>query len=165
MNILNSIFLTALFVPATLSIGFETDGVHDRHQAMYLVNLVRNMDWDGDKITIGVIGESLVTDELEILAERNAKIFIRTLNQFSSIRECNIVFLPGASNSDFYLAQKEIADLPILLVVDKKPLVVRGAEIGFYTEDDKLKIAMNTKEIEKTGIKISQSLMEKAALN
>ena len=62
----------------------------------------------------------------------------------------------------FFQVQNIIGDLPILLVVDKKQYVARGAEMGFFVEDDKLKFAINDKAIEETGIKISHSILEKA---
>ncbi len=163
MNSFYSIIFSVLVLPSSFLVDVKPGGAHDRHQAMYLVNLVRNIDWEGENVTIGVIGDSPVTSELEKLVQRNSKIEVKTLDDLSLVAECDIIFLPNTDNQNFYLAQKEIADAPILLVVDKKPLVLRGAEIGFYLEDDKLKIAMNPKEIEKTGIRISQSLMEKAA--
>ena len=163
MNTFYSLIFSALVLPSSFFVDINPGGTHDRHQAMYLMNLIRNIDWEGDKITIGVVGDSPVTNELEIFVKRNSKIELRTLSDIALVTECNIVFLPNTNNQNFYLVQKEIADSSILLVVDKKELVLRGAEIGFYLENDKLQIAMNPKEIEKTGIKISHSLMEKAA--
>ncbi len=163
MNYLYSIIISVLVLSSASIVDAKPGGAHDRHQAMYLVNLVRNIDWGNNNVTIGVFGDSPVKSELEALVQRNAKIQVKQLEDFSNVGECDIVFLPDASNRDFFVAQNEIADSPILLVVDKKPLVVRGAEIGFYLEEDKLKIAINPKEIEKTGIKISHTLMEKAA--
>ncbi len=163
MNTFYSIIFSVLVLPPSVLADIEFEGAHDRHQAMYLVNLVRNIDWGEDNIMIGVVGESPVVEELQSLVQRNSKVDVKQLEGFEQVVDCNIVFLPNASNSDFFVAQNEIADLPILLVVDKKPLVIRGAEIGFFLEEDKLKIAMNPKEIEKTGIKISHSFIEKAA--
>lgn len=163
MNTFYSIIFSVMVLPSSFLADIELEGAHDRHQAMYLVNLVRNTDWGEDNIMIGVVGDSPVIEELQSLVHRNAKIDVKKLEGFEQVVDCNIVFLPNASNSDFFVAQNEIADLPILLVVDKKPLVIRGAEIGFFLEEDKLKIAINTKEIDKTGIKISHSFIEKAA--
>ncbi|MEP1094853.1 MAG: YfiR family protein [Cyclobacteriaceae bacterium] len=163
MNIFFSIILSALFAYESHSI--DAGNLNERHQAMYLVNLVRNIDWSQEKIMIGVVGESLVTAELETLVKKNLKISVRTLEDISSVTECQVVYLPNATNKSFFTTQQEIGDAPVLLVVDKRELVARGAEMGFYTEDDKLKIVMNPSAIEETGIKVSHSLMEKAALN
>jgi len=163
MNIVFSIILSVLFTHESGSTG--VGNLNERHQAMYLVNLVRNIDWDQEKVMIGVVGESPVTAELETLVKRNPRISIKVLENLSSVTEYQVVYLPDASNSSFFTTQQEIGDAPVLLVVDKRELVARGAEMGFYTEDGKLKIAMNQGAIELTGIKVSHALMEKAALN
>lgn len=164
MNTYFSILLSIFLFNSSEAITPNGD-LNERHQAMYLVNLVRNIDWETDNVLIGVVGESPVIGELETLLKRNPKVGVKSMTEIKEITTCNIVFLPDASNSSFFLAQKEIGDAPVILVVDKKPLVARGAEMGFYMEDDKLKIAMNPKAIEESGIKVSHTLMEKAALN
>lgn len=164
MNLFFSVILSVLLVPNSPSIVFGSDGLNERHQAMYLVNLVRNIDWDHEKVMIGVVGESQVTTELETLTKKNSKIEVRTLEDLSTVKECQIVYLPDANNSNFFLTQNEIGNSPVILVVDKKELVSRGAEMGFYTEGGKLKIVMNPSAIEETGIKVSQALMERSAL-
>lgn len=162
--------MTTLFSVLLLSFSLNTsdgnlpaDGDLDgRHQAMYLFSLVKNIDWHSDTFVIGIVGETPVTNELKTLAKRNSKVEIRNFTELATISECNMVFIPEASNSVFFQAQNTIGDDPILLVVDKKQLVARGAEMGFYVEDNKLKFVVNKQAIEDTGVRISHTLMERA---
>jgi hypothetical protein len=134
----------------------------DKNQAIYLFNLIRYIDWKSEKIVVGVMGDSPVTSELEVIAKRNSKVEVRSLDDLMSIAECQMVFFPKASDLEFFQAQSVIADLPILLIVDRKQLVANGAEMGFYNEDDELKFVVNTKAIDETGIRVSHSILERA---
>lgn len=140
----------------------NTGDEHDRHRAMYLYNLVRNIDWHSQDIVIGVVGESQVTTELESLAKKNTKVTIKTFADFDSIENCDIVFLPNATHPEFYQVQQKIGSSSVMLIVDKKIYVARGAEMGFYIEDDQLRFVVNPDAIKETGIKVSQTILQKA---
>ncbi len=159
-SILTFILYVCLLQP---SFGGATYGdLNDKHQAMYLFNLVRNIDWSMDRVVIGVVGETPVMEELEKLAAKNPKVEIRALNGFAAVNDCQIVFLPNSSNRDFYQVQTQIGSDPILLVVDKKQYVAMGAEMGFYLEEEKLKFVVNNAALDETGIKVSHTLLERA---
>lgn len=134
-----------------------------RHRAMYLYNLVRYVDWQSEETVIGIIGESDIVPDLLKLAKNNKKVRIKQLDSSDGVNDCNVVFLPSATNAQFYQTQKQIGKNPIFLIVDRKQLVIRGAEMGFYLENEDLKFGVNNQAIEETGIKISQTLLTKVS--
>ena len=46
------------------AIGVQGD---DKNQAVYLFNLIRYIDWKSEKIVVGLMGDSPVTSELEVI--------------------------------------------------------------------------------------------------
>ena len=161
---MNVVFATliSLSVFSNVGLGVQSE-FNPRHQALLLMNLVKNVDWEEEKIVIGVVGDSPVTGELTAVSKRNPKIEVRFIEDLQAVRDCQIVYLPDATNKSFFLTQNEIGDNSTLLVVDKKEMIVRGAEMGFYFEDDKMKMAFNQEAVQASGVKISHVLLDKAS--
>ena len=72
-----------------------------------------------------------------------------------------MVYLPNTDNAGFYRTQLAIGKLPVILVVNQKKFVVRGAEFGFYQEDEKVKFAVNRVALEETGFRVSNQLLDR----
>lgn len=157
-----AMLLLILLTPSSEGVTIINKDDDDRHKAMYLLNLVRYIDWNQQEVTIGIVGNSPVTGELQELAQKSKKVQIKTFAEISAIEDCNILFLPGIETRSFSVVQDQLGTGEILIVVDNKSLIHRGAEMGFFIEDEKLKFAVNKGAIEQTGIKVSNSLLEKA---
>ena len=158
---LTALLFVLLLNPSTGAIKPSGD-LDVRHKAMYLINLVRYIDWNQEKVTIGIVGDSPVIAELEKLAQKSKRVEIKIFEDPSSINDCNILFLPGIETRSFSLVQNQYGAGKMLIVVDKKNLIHRGAEMGFYVEEEKLKFAVNRHAIDQTGIKVSNSLLQRA---
>ena len=161
MGRLHQLLLSLIFIIPLLGFSENGEEIDAKHQAMYLYNLIRYIDWQSEKAVVGIIGNDEVMPELKRLAQRNSKVEVKLLSDFKGEEQCNMVFLPNATNATFYQTQQEIGNSNTVLVVDKKKLILSGAEMGFYMENEELKFGMNNNAVAKTGIKISNSLLEK----
>ncbi|MEM6829286.1 MAG: YfiR family protein [Bacteroidota bacterium] len=141
----------------------ETTTVDAKRQAMYLYNLVRYIDWKKETTVIGVMGESKVIPELSKIVNQDSKVEVKQIANIDMTHTCDVIFLPDVSNGQFYQVQQKVGSSSILVVVDQKHLVVRGAEMGFYEENQKLKVGVNKQAIQEAGIKISNSFMTKVS--
>lgn len=135
-----------------------------KYKALYLFNFTKYIDWSGENITIGVIGNSPVLLELEALAMQNHKINLIKISGSEFVDDCDMIFLPEAQTRNFDLIQDEIGTNRTLLVAENQGLIARGAEMAFYTEDDKLKFIVNKTQLDAAGIKMSSSLLGRAKI-
>ncbi|MEQ9405742.1 MAG: YfiR family protein [Cyclobacteriaceae bacterium] len=133
-----------------------------RYKALYLFNFTKYIDWSGENITIGVIGNSPVLLELEALASQNHKINLIKISGSEYVDDCDIIFLPSAQTRNFELIQEKIGSNSTILIAEDENLITRGAEMAFYMEGGKLKFTVNKSELEATGLKMSSSLMIQA---
>ncbi|MFK7952218.1 MAG: YfiR family protein [Ekhidna sp.] len=141
------------------TIGMKATAQVDKFQALYLINFTKNLDWSGEKVTIGVVGNSKAIMELQSLASKYDNISLKKISGGESIKDCQMIFLPSAQSRNISMIQSKIGDSPIILVAEDRSLVADGAEIAFYQEGNKLKFLLNKSAINQTGVSISDKLL------
>ena len=153
-----------LFVGVLLitSIGTEATAQVGKFQALYLVNFTKNLDWSGEQVTIGVVGNSKALIELESLASKYPGISVKKISGSESIENCQMVFLPSAQSRNFSAIQSKIGSAPIILVTEDESLISKGAEIAFFMEGNKLKFTLNKSAIDDSGVTVSDKLLSVA---
>ncbi len=159
MNFLISFFLASQFLLANLS---PKESIDARHQALYLYNIVRYIDWKTDKTVIGIVGETKVIPELTKMINGDSKVEVMSI-AVDKVKSCDVIFLSNVSSREFYQVQQQVGHSSKLVIVDQKHLVLRGAEVGFYEEDQKLKVGVNKDAIKEAGIKISNTFLSKVS--
>ncbi len=118
------------------------------------------MKWSSPVVTIGVIGNSPVLLEIQSIAKRNPqKLKVIKIAGYESVKSCNIIFLPETQSRNFEIIQVEIGSAPIVLVAESESLVAKGAEVGFYLENDKLKFAINKASLDESKVQVSSALL------
>lgn len=141
------------------SIGTKASAQVGKFQALYLINFTKNLDWSGEKVTIGVVGNSKALIELESLADKYPNISLKKISGGESVNDCQMIFLPSAQSRNISLIQNKIGNSPIVLVVEDQSLVSQGAEIAFFMDGNKLKFLLNKSAIEEAGVTISDKLL------
>lgn len=131
-----------------------------KFQALYLVNFTKNIDWPGDNVTIGVVGNTKTLIELESLVAKYPEISLRKIAGGESVDKCQMIFLPSAQSRNFELIQNKIGDRPIVLVAEDEDLAKKGAEIGFYLEGNKLKFILNKSALNDAGVTVTEKLYD-----
>ena len=144
------------------SIGTEATAQVGKFQALYLVNFTKNLDWSGEQVTIGVVGNSKALIELESLASKYPSITVKKISGSESIENCQMVFLPSAQSRNFSAIQSKIGSSPIILVAEDESLIPKGAEIAFFMEGNKLKFTLNKSAIDDSGVTVSDKLLSVA---
>lgn len=137
----------------------NAQGSADKYKALFLYNFTKYMEWpDNEFVTIGVMGNSQVLLELQKIAKTRTKIKLIKLSGSADLDKCNLIFLPEAQSRNFNLVQEGINAKNTIVVVDKGSLTDKGAEIGFYLENSKLKFMINKAKLDETDVKVSQGL-------
>jgi len=164
-----SVAATALVAQET-----ETELINREHQikAAYLGQIGRYVEWPPEAFPnpqspflIGVFVEDPVTSNLLQFAQtrkiQDRTIEIRKCSENSNLAAFQILFLPATLDPKL---QAEIvqrtAGQHVLLVGDGLTLLKTGCSISFVIEENKLRLFIARKTIERQGLTVSAKLLQ-----
>ncbi len=155
--------LLLITLTCLMSAAFAQEA-NPRNKAQYLLRITDYFDWGGENIEIGFIGKSEVANETIYLAEYKVDFLIRQLkeNHLQESTECQLLYLPNESSHLLESVQNAAYGKPILIATDNEDLLSKGADIAFYTENNRLRFAINKKAIEESGVKMQSKLLAHA---
>lgn len=142
-----------------------------RAHVLFLYNFIKYISWpsETDHFVIGVIGESPITEELRKLAvikktPAGKPIQVKVIDNIHAAAGCQIIYIPDAHSKDIAELITIVHLEPALLVSERDGLTRKGAEISFFTDDDKLGFSINRRNIESKKLKASGELLRLAEL-
>lgn len=142
--------------------------------AMYIYYFTKYIDWPdypgSDYLTIGVLGNSPVTDQLKIIiAGKKAgsiPIIIRRI-EISEVKRCQIIVVSKSESPVMRQVQEATRNLPVLIVAEKQGLIKKGATICIYIDDEdnfKTKFEISKENIQARKLKVANELLAMAEL-
>ena len=146
---------------------YDASAQNESFKALYMYNFTKYIEWpvsqrQGDFI-IGVLGNSALTKELEVIAEKkkvgSQSIVVKTFSTVDAIDNCQILYLPTSKSSQIGQLIAKLSGKPILIISDKEGLALQGACINYISDGDKLKYEVNKANVEKKGLTVSSSLL------
>lgn len=134
-----------------------------KYQALYIYNFTKYIQWPNadEPLVIGVLGSGAINLELEkmINSKGDNKLRFLKLSSFDNLNDCNIIFLAKDQEKNLELVLEKTKGKSILIISENEKSAERGAGIGFFLEDDKLRFSINKSAIEARKMKISSSLL------
>ena len=161
------LMLLAAFVFGSFSSGpSSSEGNEYQIKAMFVFNFTKYVEWPeskpGDFFTIGVIGESEITEHLERIAIQkkvgDRKIVVKALSSEAD-DYCNILIVSNSRLGKLEQIEKKFAGKGVLIISDESP---RSAAINLVTRDNKIRFEINQSLAKSGGIKISSQLLSLA---
>ncbi|MFL5752853.1 MAG: YfiR family protein [Bacteroidia bacterium] len=150
---------------STLSKAAEYD-----KKAVYLYNFAAYISWPKlktDKFTIGIVGESMMNSTLAGYTYGktigNMPVVVKPYTNSSEVYQ--VLFISAAGQKEFHKLKKEFANKPVLLVTENIYLEKTGAHISFYVNGAKVGFSVNKAAAEKSGLKISNKLINFSEAN
>jgi hypothetical protein len=137
--------------------------------AMYIYYFTKYINWPGHLyqgyLTIGVLGDSPLTDQLEIIVAGkktgNDSIAIKRI-EISEVKQCQIIVVSKSQSSTIRQVQQATRNLPILVVAEKRGLIKKGADISIYIDDEdnfKTKIEINKENMSAKKLQVASELL------
>lgn len=144
-------------------------------KAAYINNFTRFVYWKtqetgGTKntIVIGVYGSDPIGDILEDFSKRQTgdqSIVVRRFKKkLNDIANCNLLFIAQSEQQQLPQILKQLEGANVLTVSDIPAFAKRGGMIGFFVEQNKVRIEINSRATTKAGLKISAKLLEVAKI-
>lgn len=138
-------------------------------QALYIYSFAKYVSWEQDSIrfTVGVFGKSDIIQELEKGARQRKisgkSVEVKQFNKLEAIERCHILYLPAEYSKSLPGLLAAIEGKPIL-VVTEDDLARKGAGIGFFIENNRLRFKLNIEVLKDLGLKVNKGLLDLAVV-
>jgi hypothetical protein len=138
-------------------------------KAAFLYHFVEFVEWPSSSplppgtVTIGVLGKDPFGDVLDkavldkIVAGRS--LAIRRFASVASLEPCEILFISSAEMANLPAILARLHGTPVLTVGEADRFARRGGMIGFFFEDNRLRLEVNRAAAERAGLRVSSKLL------
>lgn len=167
-----------IFAPAVFSTVLEWKQNDERGEydlkAAFIYNFTKFIEWpvesvpaDKKTITIGIVGSDPFGDAIKNVEGKSVKdrtIVIKRFANAKSIEACDLLFVPAGEKDALASITKDVKVKNALIVGEHNGAATRGAIIGFYVEDKKLRFEINADAASASGFKVSSQLLKLAKI-
>jgi hypothetical protein len=155
--------LICMMLVGTATLAIAQSNIYKLH-SLFLYNFTKHIQWQnvGDEFVIGVFGSD---NALEVIRDsfvnkkyggKNIRV-IPIVGQ-GDVKTSHLVYAPK-SNRAKIIDMISATDLSNKLIVTEDNLIDQGAAIGFTIRDTRLNFLISKSRIEKSGLKVSSSLL------
>jgi hypothetical protein len=143
-------------------------------KAAFLYHFVEFVEWPQASplppatITIGVLGTDPFGDVLDkaivdkVVAGRT--LMIRRFASVDALEPCAILFISSSEMARLPEILARLGNSPVLTVGEADRFARRGGMIGFFFEDNRVRLEVNRAAVEKAGLHVSSRLLAVARL-
>ncbi len=187
---MKKLFVTAAFLAAISSFEVcfaqaETEMEYQK-KADYSYNFIKFVDWpavafDGNQITVGIIGKGPPPCSFDTLKGRKAKNKVVSVRQFpsfekflksgkagekaineqmESIKKCHLLFICSSESNYVKDILSRLRYTNILTVSETENFLQEGGIINFIVEDKKVRFEINLDASNEANLKISSRLLQ-----
>ncbi len=140
-------------------------------KAAFLYKFIKFVEWPGDKniasqnaIDVCVIGETELIQAAPVFKGASTPTLSLALveekNPDRVAAHCHILFIGDVGAEAMADILRSVKGKPVLTVSDNEGFAERGGIIGFVMEENKVKLAVNTKSASEAGLRIDAQLLE-----
>lgn len=140
-------------------------------KAAYIYNLMKFVEWPDQalpaepELRIGVLGHDLVTEALTDIEGRSARgrtVRLRQLERPSDAAACQVLYLGASEKDRCARILSQLGGATVLTVSDLPDFVREGGLVGFFLEEDRVRLEISRSKALKIGLKFSAHLLEVA---
>lgn len=147
---------------------FSPPDTNAKIKALFVYNFSKYFEWPetyrnpNSVFTIGVLGTSIVTEELEAITATKTvgaqKIEVKVFNSVADIKKCHILYIPAESSASLSAVIAKIKGFSTLLITEKDGYAKQGSVINFVVQSQKQRFELSKNNAEKFDLKVSSSL-------
>lgn len=151
------------FLALSLAISTYAQDLSKYH-ALFIGKFIDYIEWPDGKtnLTIGVVGDSNVYEELQASLGQRGKANIKKVTGASDAIDCQVIFIPASQSKLFDAINSATSGKGILLVTESEQFARKGASISFYLEEGKLRFMLNESAAKERDLKVSSGLVSLA---
>jgi hypothetical protein len=143
-------------------------------KAAFLYHFVEFVEWPRasplppSSVTIGILGRDPFGDVLDkavlgkVVAGRT--LVIRRFATVETVERCEILFISSSEMDRLPEILARLENTPVLTVGEADRFARHGGMIGFFFEDNRVRLEVNRPAAEKAGLRVSSKLLAVARL-
>ena len=139
--------------------------------SVYIYSFVKYVQWpdqSGTEFTIGVIGDSPVTQYLKKMAAvkkaGDKAIIIKEIKSADQAQGLKVLFVPNGMSGIFTDILTELSGTNTLLITEGEGMGKAGSNINFIVRDGRLSFELNRAAMDRENLKVSSELTKLAIL-
>lgn len=145
----------------------DSEEANARIKSIYIYNFTKYIEWPENyregNFVIGFIGNNsaLLTELSKMSSVKkvgNQSIEIKNISNVDDNTRFNIIFILSDNSSQLTEVVNKVKNKSTLIVTEKQGLAKQGAGINFVVIENKQKIELNKKNIEKYKLKVASAL-------
>lgn len=164
--------LIMFFLISPFLYGIAQNTMNYSVHANIIYHFTKYVDWPvkskSDDFIIGVIGETMLFDELKKITGNkkagNRRIVVKRFSSSQTTYDCHILFLSEEESGSLKKITARTAGDAVLLVCEEKGAASKGACISFNVVSDRLKLEINENNIDQQGLSIANELLRLGTL-
>jgi len=137
-------------------------------KAAFLYNFVKFVEWPNglavskqQRINICIIGSDPINDAArQVFARASTSELTFAVSEKKNTEGCHVAFISHSEEGRLSDLLGALKDKPVLTVSDIDDFARRGGMIGFVTEDNKIKLVVNTSATNAAGLRVDAQLLE-----
>jgi hypothetical protein len=144
-------------------------------KAIFIYNFTSFIEWPTtafeypqSPFVIGVYGKNVFGNVLERALEgekvNGHPLIIRYIASDEDAGQCHILYIDKSSADSIPNIISAVKDKPVLTVSDAENFMERSGILRFYTENSKIRLQINQKAAERSGLSISAKLLRLATI-
>jgi YfiR/HmsC-like len=132
-------------------------------KAIYLYNFTNYITWPvkPPTITLCVKANKEIFDTLDYISQKQHSFQVKKVSSKGDLAECSLVYVGKEESLDGF--PKIIAGQPVLSVSDLEGFSENEGAIEFVLDGEKLKLRINKKVLDSSGLAASSKLLDLAA--
>ncbi|PIB34331.1 hypothetical protein BFP72_02285 [Reichenbachiella sp. 5M10] len=135
---------------STVCFSFQSQAQESKFKALFIYKFAEYVQWPSapSTLTVGIVGNTDVQEKLASFAASKGGMTVISIKSASDAAKCHMLYVPSSEEKNLSLYTSFIDKKSILLVSDNSSKVGRGADIGFFLEDGKLRFKIDKQNIE-----------------
>jgi hypothetical protein len=163
------IFIVLLFSQQVIA---ADSNVEYKVKAGYIYNFTKFITWTeikGETFNICIVGEDPFGDLINPIEQHSAfglPIKLFRVNGINKSQHCHIIYIGTSIKENLVFKDTLVVrgDNKSLTVGESEEFAAQGGMIGFVNREGKIKLQINLKVLQQSGLKISAKLLEVAEL-
>ena len=165
-DMMKRVFLLLILVGMAGAASAQSYQLH----TVYIYSFIKYVQWpveQGD-FTIGVLGESPITDHLTKMSQTKKagarNIVIRNFVSANDVEPTDILFVAETSSPELVNLLDRLQAGHTLVITEKEGMAAEGSAINFVIRNGKLAFELNKSSTDMAGLKISTELSRLAII-
>ena len=145
----------------------NTFAQNEKFKALFMYNFTKYLEWPDDyrqgDFIIAILGESPLSDELKIIAEKKKvgfqTIVIKNISSTDQIAKCHIIYIAKSKSGSIGDVKSKLATSSTVIITDNPGSIGKGAGINYVVNDGKQLFEISKSNVEKQNIKVGADLL------